>query len=96
MAKFINTKTLTPFPCTACGLCCRHVHLSEQTAYLDRGDGICQFLDTNTNLCQIYDDRPLICQVENYYRIHFKEKMDWETFVNLNLEVCHQLQNQHS
>lgn len=86
---------LSPFPCTACGLCCRRVHMSEQTAYLDRGDGICRFLDTDTNLCQIYDDRPLICQVENYYRIHFKDKIDWETFINLNLKVCHQLQNQH-
>lgn len=96
MVKRIDTKNLTPFPCTACGLCCRHVHLSEQTAYLDRGDGICHFLDTDTNLCQIYETRPLICQVERYYQVHFQDKIDWETFINLNLQVCHQLQNQHS
>lgn len=66
------------------------------TAYLDRGDGICQFLNTNTNLCQIYDDRPLVCRVERYYQLHFKDKIDWDDFVKLNLYVCHQLQNQHS
>lgn len=33
--------SLLPFPCTACGQCCRNVHLSDQTAYLDRGDGTC-------------------------------------------------------
>ncbi|WP_432481476.1 YkgJ family cysteine cluster protein [Moraxella sp. ZY200743] len=86
--------THKPFPCIACGLCCRHVYKSEQTAFLNKGDGICQFLDTDTNLCQIYETRPLVCQVERYYQMHFQNKIDWETFVNLNLEACHQLQNQ--
>lgn len=96
MAKFINAKNLTPFPCTACGLCCRHVHKSKQTAFLDRGDGICHFLDTNTNLCRIYETRPLICQVERYYQLYVKDNMDWDDFVKLNLDICHQLQNQHT
>lgn len=33
-----------PFPRTACGQCCRRVYLSELTAYLYRGDGICVIL----------------------------------------------------
>lgn len=84
---------LKPFPCTACGQCCRNVHLSEQTQYLSRGDGICRHLDLSTNLCTIYASRPLICRVEDYYRIHLQDKMDWDRFVKLNLTICEQLQN---
>lgn len=92
MAQRINTKTLTPFPCTACGLCCRHVHLSEQTAYLDKGGGVCRHLDTNTNLCIIYNNRPLVCRVEDYYKAYLERDIEWDNFVALNLEICKKLQ----
>lgn len=92
MAKLINTKTLTPFPCTACGLCCKNVHLSDITAYLDRGDSVCKFLNLNTNLCNIYETRPLVCRVDEFYLMHFEKQMDWDLFIEPNLEICKQLQ----
>lgn len=82
---------LTPFPCTSCGKCCRRVNLSEHTAYLDRGDGVCRHFNDDTNLCLIYDDRPLICQIENYYKKHLAEHIAWDNFVRLNLEICKKL-----
>lgn len=83
----------TPFPCTACGQCCRHVHLSQKTAYLDRGDGVCRHLDDDSDLCTIYENRPLICQIENYYHQHYAHLYDWDDFVTLNLDICQALQN---
>ena len=44
----------TPFPCDACGKCCRHVNLSEQTSYLDRGDDICHYFNESTNFMLYY------------------------------------------
>lgn len=82
---------LPPFPCTSCGKCCRRVYLSEKTAYLDRGDGICHHLDESTNLCQIYENRPLVCRIEDYYKAHLAEQYTWEEFVQLNLEWCEKL-----
>ncbi|EKX95291.1 YkgJ family cysteine cluster protein [Aggregatibacter actinomycetemcomitans] len=82
---------LKSFPCTACGKCCRNVHLSDQTAYLNRGDGICQHFDTEKNLCKIYENRPLICRVEDYYKAHLSHIYEWDEFVKLNLEICQKL-----
>ena len=82
---------LKSFPCTACGKCCRNVHLSEQTAYLNRGDGICRYFDTETNLCKIYENRPLICRVEDYYKTHLSHIYEWDEFVKLKLEICQKL-----
>ncbi|MGP1606343.1 MAG: YkgJ family cysteine cluster protein [Moraxella sp.] len=91
--KKLNFDNLpTPFPCTACGQCCRRVGDSSLTAYLSRGDGVCQYLDEDTNLCQIYENRPLICQVENYYKTHLKDKLSWEQFVAVNVELCQKMQ----
>lgn len=91
MVKRIKTQELTPFPCTACGKCCRQVHRSEHTTFLDRGDGICRHFNTQTNLCTIYHDRPLVCRVEDYYKVHLSDKISWEDFVKLNLEICNTL-----
>ena len=66
----------TPFPCDACGKCCRHVNLSEQTSYLDRGYGICHYFNESTNLCSIYETRPLVCRVEDYYKIYLTHIYD--------------------
>jgi Fe-S-cluster containining protein len=79
------------FPCTQCGACCRHVNLSELTAYLDRGDGICYHHDLDTHLCNIYEHRPEVCQVDTYYEQHFKKNLTWDKFVELNLIACKQL-----
>lgn len=76
------------FPCTACGKCCRRVNLSEQTAYLDRGDGVCQHFNEKTNLCNIYNERPLVCRVEEYYKKYLSDKYTWDEFVKINIEIC--------
>ena len=55
-------KMLSPFPCTACGKCCQNVDKSEQTVFLDRGDGTCRHFNEDTKLCLIYENRPLVCQ----------------------------------
>ncbi|UXZ05860.1 YkgJ family cysteine cluster protein [Moraxella nasicaprae] len=89
----LNISDLTTFPCTACGQCCRRIHLSEMTAFLDRGDGICHHLDCQTNLCQIYNDRPLVCRVEDYYKTYLINQISWEEFVDINVQVCKNLQN---
>ena len=55
------------FPCSQCGACCRHVDLSELTAYLNRGDGVCRYYDQITHLCTIYDSRPEVCRIDQFY-----------------------------
>lgn len=85
---------LSNFPCYRCGACCRQVHLSEQTAFLDRGDNVCLHFDDQSRLCRIYDNRPLVCQIQNYYKAHLADQFSWEEFVKLNLEACHQLEAQ--
>lgn len=81
------------FPCTQCGQCCRHVHLSAQTHHLDSGNGICVHLDRHTNLCEIYDERPDFCRVEVMYQKHYQYQISWSAFVKANLEVCEKLIN---
>ncbi|WP_372886337.1 YkgJ family cysteine cluster protein [Psychrobacter sp.] len=83
----------TLFPCTACGQCCKNVHLSELTNYLNRSDGTCRHFDDKTNLCLIYEDRPLICRIEEYYDKHLSHLYEWDGFVKMNLEVCEQLKD---
>ena len=85
---------LEPFPCTACGLCCKKVHLSEQTSWLNRGDGVCRYFDEQTNLCTIYEQRPLVCRVEEYYLQHLTQHYSWQEFVRINLEVCQRFQSE--
>ena len=81
-----------PFPCNSCGQCCRRVALSIQTAYLDRGDGVCRHFDEPTSLCSIYEERPLICRVEDYYKAYLSEQISWTQFVQINVEICQQWQ----
>ncbi|RRD91529.1 YkgJ family cysteine cluster protein [Conchiformibius steedae] len=81
-----------PFPCNACGKCCRLVNQSEQTAFLDRGDGVCRHFDESAKLCSIYATRPLVCRVEDYYVVHLSEMMTWQDFVQMNVSICDKLQ----
>lgn len=87
---------LTDFPCTACGLCCKRVGFSPQTAWLNRGDGICRHYDEVTKRCTIYEDRPLVCRVKDYYRLHLAEQITWNEFVEKNLEICKKFQEEDS
>lgn len=91
MIPTVNILSSSLFPCTACGKCCRQVYKSEETAFLDRGDGICRHFDTATNLCRIYDNRPLVCRVEDYYKTYLSSEYTWEEFIRLNLEWCEKL-----
>ncbi len=76
------------FPCNKCGACCKSVSLSQETQFLDRGDGMCRHLNMLNNKCSIYEDRPDICRVDVQYHKHYKEHYGWEDFVHLNLTSC--------
>jgi len=82
------------FPCTQCGLCCQHVHLADETRFLDRGDGTCRHYSAASRQCTIYADRPDICRVDRQYALHYARLYNWEEFVALNVQVCRQLEAQ--
>ena len=82
---------MNKFPCFSCGKCCKKVHLSSETDFLNRGDGICKHYKESDNSCSIYDDRPDICSVEIQYKKHYSHVYTWEVFVEINLEVCKKL-----
>lgn len=84
---------LKPFPCDACGLCCRRVSESVETAFLDRSDGVCRHFDEQTHLCTIYDERPLVCRVEEYYQANLSSVVTWYAFIDLNVKICNELQS---
>ena len=83
-----SSSSLDPFPCNQCGKCCKNVHLSDLTSWLDRGDGVCRHLDLRSNLCKIYENRPDICRIEDQYNAHYSDSYSWEEFKKLNLEIC--------
>ncbi|MGL5673607.1 MAG: YkgJ family cysteine cluster protein [Plesiomonas shigelloides] len=83
---------LAPFPCTACGQCCRRVNKNTLTVFLDRGDGVCRHFNEQNHLCSIYSERPLVCRVEDYYRVHLAELISWDNFVKINVDICRELQ----
>lgn len=76
------------FPCTQCGKCCKNIKLSKETAYLDRGDGICKYFNTKNSLCSIYESRPEICRINSQYKKHYKKIYSWSDFVEINIQVC--------
>ncbi|AGX87493.1 oxidoreductase-like protein [Candidatus Symbiobacter mobilis CR] len=76
------------FPCTRCGLCCQNVHLSDETHFLDRGDGICKYYDVTYKGCSIYYERPDICRVDRMYELHFSHIYSWNEFVAINQQIC--------
>lgn len=82
------------FPCTGCGACCKSVRLSELTAALDRGDGVCRNLDDIKNICTIYDTRPDICNIQRTYEQYYKPRISWPRFVVLNQIACEELLKQ--
>ncbi|MCG3746033.1 YkgJ family cysteine cluster protein [Vibrio cincinnatiensis] len=83
---------LKPFPCSSCGLCCRRVNQSMETAFLDRSDGVCRYFDEQTHLCTVYEQRPLVCRVEDYYKENLASSITWDAFIDLNVEICNELQ----
>ena len=81
------------FPCDSCGACCKLVRLSEQTSWLDRGDGICRHFNESNNLCNIYETRPEVCNVAVMYQKHYRDNYDWHSFVEINQIICHKLKH---
>lgn len=90
----LTDQVIRAFPCTQCGLCCQHVHLADETRFLDRGDGTCRHYNADSKQCTIYDERPDICRVDLQYALHYHRLYSWEEFVALNLQVCRQLETQ--
>jgi uncharacterized protein len=80
------------FPCTICGECCRQIKLAEETKWLDRGDGICQYFNEHLNQCNIYDERPRICKIDEMFDAYYHEVMTREKFYQLNAKCCNILQ----
>jgi Fe-S-cluster containining protein len=79
------------FPCNGCGACCKSVRLAPETAWLDRGDGVCTHFDMASARCAIYEQRPDVCNVRGMYERHYRAGMEWPAFVELNLAACEQL-----
>ena len=82
------------FPCTQCGLCCKHVYVAAETQFLDRGDGTCRHYDAASKGCTIYAERPDICRVDRQYAVRYAQQYTWDEYVTVNLQVCTYLQAQ--
>jgi uncharacterized protein len=79
------------FECNQCGACCRLINLSEETLFLDRGDGTCRYLDDLKKTCTIYDRRPDICNVRVMYEHRYSKQFSWTHFIQLNKSACNTL-----
>ena len=88
----VNAPLFREFPCTQCGLCCQHVHLSDETRFLDRGDGTCRHYDAAGKACTIYAERPDICRVDRQYALRYARLYTWDEFIAANLQVCSALE----
>ena len=64
--------------------------MSNLSAELDRGDGICKHL-TADNLCAVYNERPIFCNVDAYYEKFLSNKMSRKKFYKLNHTACERL-----
>lgn len=82
------------FPCEKCGACCRSLNTSPLYADLDRGDGVCRYLQGN--LCSIYEQRPMLCRIDQCYELFYKEQYSLEEYYQLNLDLCHILQQKEA
>jgi Fe-S-cluster containining protein len=89
-----STTLSKEFPCSQCGLCCQQVHLTNETRYLDRGDGVCRHYDKPSKLCSIYDKRPDICRVDLQFGQTYSNQYSWDEFIAVNLIACEFLQSQ--
>lgn len=86
----LDSKDLATFPCTSCGVCCRHITGIVELKDYDRGDGVCKYLDSN--LCSIYHNRPAICRVDFMYETRFKAHFTRSRFYKMNADACNLMQ----
>lgn len=68
------------------------VGTSEETRFLDRGDGVCKYFDLEAKTCRKYESRPKICRVDEMYDLMYSDAYSWSEFVELNLSVCDALE----
>jgi len=83
------------FPCTGCGLCCRHIENIEELKDYNLGNGTCKYLNTITNNCEIYDERPDICKVDKMFNLKYYRYFSKVNFYKKNAEICNSLQVIH-
>ncbi len=90
------------FPCTKCGLCCKHI--GETLANIDKlhpklqdllinfpyeakPDGSCSML-TDEGLCSVYDHKPIVCSIK-YTAILLGH--DITDYYRISAEYCNHL-----
>jgi len=83
------------FPCSGCGLCCKHIESITELKDYDLGNGVCKHLDVITNSCAIYDSRPDICKVDKMFDMEYHKYFSKKDFYVKNAEVCNSLQKIH-
>lgn len=79
------------FDCNQCGACCQSIRLSEETTFLDRGDGVCKYFDDLNSKCSIYEHRPDICNVRVMYEQRYQQQVSWYDFTHINKLACENL-----
>ena len=83
-----------PFPCTQCGICCKHIELCDGMTFstfpYKHVNGRCEKLGKD-NKCKIYDSRPDICNIEKQTEGMNQAKK--KNYFELNKYACNQLQS---
>lgn len=90
---------MSDFPCTQCGLCCRHIGMTleygkffqnqavreavESFPYKADENGVCEMLVDNK--CSVYNNRPLLCDVELMASMLGVPKDEW---YHSNAKAC--------
>lgn len=90
---------MSDFPCTQCGLCCRHIGVTleyggffqNQTVrnailefpYKADNNGVCEMLVDNK--CSVYNNRPILCDVELMASLLGVAKDEW---YRSNAQAC--------
>ncbi|WP_298496413.1 MULTISPECIES: YkgJ family cysteine cluster protein [Helicobacter] len=80
------------FPCTHCGICCKHITNIAELADFDMGNGICKHLNLQSNECEIYENRPDICRVDVIFEKVYRKFFSKSEFYALNISACEALQ----
>lgn len=65
--------------------------MEAMKSLLDETRGCCKYLDQDKRKCTIYETRPILCNVSRMYDEYFSNSMSEEEFIQLNLKVCYQL-----
>jgi len=84
------------FPCTGCGVCCRHIESAIELKEYDLGNGTCKYLNVIDNSCEIYEERPDICRVDKMFDTEYHKHFSRKEFYVKNAEVCNYLQDLHN